>query len=94
MQAFRDTYSDFHMEKTTLKAIMQNSPQFGGVFFVSYRRLLQLPLVNQKGVLMKPSKGFYSSFNRWLWEKLQMHELVEIVQQSCQPDFAQLLNKV
>ena len=43
---------------------------------------------------MKPSKGFYRSFNGWLWEKLQMHELVEIVQQSCHPDFAQLLDKV
>ena len=34
MQAFCDTYSDFHMEKTALKAIMQNSPQFGGVFLL------------------------------------------------------------
>ena len=43
---------------------------------------------------MKPSKGSYRSFNGWLWEKFQLHELVEIVWQSSDPDFAQLLNRV
>ena len=43
---------------------------------------------------MKPSKESHRSFNGWLWENLQQHELVEIVRQSCDPDFAQLLNKV
>ena len=43
---------------------------------------------------MKPSKGSYRSFNGWLWEKFQLHELVETVQQSSDPDFAQLLNRV
>ena len=43
---------------------------------------------------MKPSKGSYRSFNGWLWEKFQLHELVEIVRQSSDPDFAQLLNRV
>ena len=43
---------------------------------------------------MKPSKGSYRSFNGWLWEKFQLHKLVEIVRQSSDPDFAQLLNRV
>ena len=55
---------------------------------------LQLPPVNQKGTFLKPSKGSYRSFNRWLWEKLQLYELVEIVRQSSDTDFAQLLNRV
>ena len=29
-----------------------------------------------------------------MWEKFQLHELVEIVWQSSDPDFAQLLNRV
>ena len=45
-------------------------------------------------LFMKPSKGSDKSFNRWLWEKFQLHELVEIVQQSSDPDSAQLLNRV
>ena len=43
---------------------------------------------------MKLSKGSYKSFNGWLWERFQLHELVEIVWQISDPDFAQLLNRV
>ena len=43
---------------------------------------------------MKPSKGSYKSFNGWLWEKFQLHELVEIFWQSSDSNFAQLLNRV
>ena len=42
---------------------------------------------------MKPTKGSYRTFNGWLWEKFQLHELVEIVCQSSDPDFAHLLNR-
>ena len=63
-------------------------------FFVSCWRFLQLPPLNQKGMFMKSSKGSYRSFNEWLWEKFQLHQLVEIVRQSSDPDFAQLLNRV
>ena len=70
--------------------------QFGGVSFtlLLVGDFLQLPPVNQKSVFMKPSKGSYKSFNGWLREKFQLHELVEIVWQSSDPDFAQLLNRV
>ena len=65
-----------------LKTIMQNSSPFGRVSLLVIGDFLQLPLVNQKGVFMKPSKGSYRSFNGWLREKFQLHELVEIVWQS------------
>ena len=75
-----------------LKAIMQNSSPFGGGSLLVVGDFLQLPLVNQKDVFMKSSKESYRSFDGWLWEKFQLHELVEIVWQSSDPDFAQLLN--
>ena len=76
-----------------LKAIMQKLSPFGGVFLLVVD-FFQLPPANQKGVFMRPSKRSHSSFNERLWEKLQLHELVEIVWQSCDPAFAQLLNRV
>ena len=77
-----------------LKAIMQNSSPFGGVSLLVVGDFLQLPPVNQKGVFIKPSKGLYRVYNGWLWGKFKLHELVEIVQQSSDPDYAHLLNRV
>ena len=67
---------------------------FGRVLLLLVGDLLQLPPFNQKSVFMKPSKGSYKSFNGWLRETFQLHELVEIVQQSSDPDFAHLLQRV
>ena len=77
-----------------MKNIKQNLLPFGGVFLLLVGDFLQLPPVNQKSVFMKPSKVSYKLFNGWLWEKFQLHELVEIVWQSSDPDFAQLLIRV
>ena len=77
-----------------LKAIMQNLSPFGEVSSLVVGDFLQLPPVNQKGVFRKPSEGSYRSLNGWLWEKLQLHKLVENVRQSSYPDLAQLLNRV
>ena len=77
-----------------LKAIMQNSSPLGGVSLLAVGYFLQVPPVNQKGVFRKPSKGSYKSLNGWLWEKLQLHKLVENARQSSYPDLAQLLNRV
>ena len=87
----RGTLGDLDL---ALEAIMQNSSPFGEVSLLVFGDFLQPPPVNQKGVFMKPSKGSYRSFNGWLWETFQLHELVEIVWQSSGPDFAQLLNRV
>ena len=82
--AFRSSIKSYHAKFVTI----------GGVSLLVVGDFLQLPPVKQKGVFMKPSKGSDRSFNRWLWEKFQLHELVEIVQQSSDPDSAQLLNRV
>ena len=87
----RETFEDLDL---ALKNIRQNVLQLGGVSLLHVGDVLQYPPVNQKSVFMKPSKGSYKSFNGWLREKFQLHELVEIVWQSSDPDFAQLLNRV
>ena len=73
----RETFGHLNL---ALKAIMQNSSEFGGVPLLVVGDFLQLPPVNQEGVFMKLNKGSYRSFNGWLWEKFQLYELVEIVQ--------------
>ena len=87
----RETFGHLDL---ALKAIMQNLQPFGGVSLLVIGDFLQLPPVNQKGVFMKPSKGVYRSFNGWFCKKFQLHERFEIVWQSSDPDFAQLLNRV
>ena len=90
----RETFEDLDL---ALKNIKQNLLQFGGVSLLLVGDFLQFPSVNQKSVFMKSSKGSYRSFSGWLWEKFQLHELnelVEIVRQSSDPDFAQLRNRV
>ena len=84
----RETFGHLDL---ALKAIIENLSSFGAVSLLVVGDLLQLPLVNQKGVFMKPSKGSYRSFNGWLWGKFQLHKLVEIVRQGSDPDFAQLI---
>ena len=87
----RETFGHLDL---ALIAIMQNSSPFGGVSLLLVGDFYNFHLFNQKGVFMKPSKGSYRSFSGWLWKKFQLHELVEIVRQSCDSDFAQLLNRV
>ena len=87
----RETFRHLNL---ALQATMQNSLPFGGVSVLAVGDFLQLPPVNEKGVFMKVTKGSYSSFNGWLWQDFSLHELVEIVRQSGDPDFAQLLNRV
>ena len=87
----RETFGHLDL---ALKAILQNFSLFGGVSVLVVGDFVQLPPVNQKGVFMKPSKGSYRSFNGCLWEKFQLHELVETVQQSSDSDFAELLKMV
>ena len=72
-----------------LKIITKNFSPFGEVSLLIIGYFLQLLLANQKAVSMKPSKGSYRSFNGCLWGKFELHELVEIVRQSSNPDFAE-----
>ena len=72
----RETFEDLDL---ALKNMIQNLLQFRGVSLLHVGDFLQLPPVNQKSVFMKPNKELCKSFNGWLWEKFQLHELVEIV---------------
>ena len=73
----RETFRPLNL---LLKALMRNSPPSGGVSLLVVGNFLQVSPVNQKGILMKPHKGSYRSFNGWLWGKFQVHELVAIMQ--------------
>ena len=56
---------------------MQNLSPYGGVSVLVVGDFLQLPPLTKK----------FRSSSGCLWEKLQLHGLVEIVQQSSDPDF-------
>ena len=71
-----------------LKPTMSSSSPFGGVSLWVVGDVLQV------GLFMEPGKGSYRSFTGWLLEKFHLHELVEIVQESNNPVFVQLLIRV
>ena len=78
-----------------MQLIMSNSAPFGGVSVIAIGDLLQLPPVNQQGVYMCPKKGTYESFQGSIWQNLfYLHELTEIVRQSSDPEFAELLSRL
>ena len=52
----RETFKDLDI---ALRNVKQNLLPFGGVSLVLVGDFLQLPLVNQKSMFMKPSKGSY-----------------------------------
>ena len=56
---------------------------------------LQLPPVKQQGLFMKAKTGTYAALHGCLWQDLfQVHELVEIVRQSSDPEFDEMLNRI
>ena len=55
-----------------LKAIMQNVLPCGRFSLFDVVDFFKLLRVNQVNVFMKLSEGSNKSFNRWLWEKLQL----------------------
>ena len=87
----RETFGHFDL---ALKAIMKSLSPFGGVSLLVVGDFLQLPAFNQKNVLMKPIKRSCGLFNRWLWKTFQLHAVIEIVWQSRDPNFTQLLKRV
>ena len=86
----RETFEDLDI---ALKIVKQSLLPLGGVSLLLVGDFLQVLPVNQKSVFVKPSKESCKSFNGWLWENFQLHELVKIVWQSSDADFAQLLNR-
>ena len=77
-----------------LDLVLKSLSPFGGVSLLVVGDFLQLPPFNQKDMLMKPIKRSCGLFNGWLWKTFQLHGVVEIVWQSRDPNFAQLLKRV
>ncbi len=73
---------------------MQNDLLFGGVSIAGIGDFLQLPPVNAYTVYSVLHRVGYKVFNKPLWSNFFLHELVQIVRQSSDPQFAQLLNRV
>ena len=78
-----------------LQLVEENLLPFGGVSVMAIGDLLQLPPVKQLGVFMNAMKGTYKALCGSLWQDMfKLHELVEIVRQSSDPEFAQMLNRI
>ena len=85
----------FEQLNLALQHIKGNNLPFGGISLLVIGDFLQLPPVKQLGVFMHARKGTYKAFNGSLWQELfKLHELVEIVRQSSDPEFAQMLNRI
>ena len=85
----------FDYTDKTLQLIKNNTLPFGGVSVISIGDFLQLPPVQQQAIFMKAKKGTYKALQGGLWQKLfELHELVEIVRQSSDPEFAEMLNRI
>ena len=85
----------FEQLNLALQHIKGNNLPFGGISLLVIGDFLQLPPVKQLGVFIHTRKGTYKAFNGSLWQELfKLHELVEIVRQSSDPEFAQMLNRI
>ena len=87
-----DTFSHLNL---ALQLIMNNSLLFGGVSILVIGDLLQLPPVNQQGIFSCGNENTYKALAPSLWRDVfKLHELFEIVRQSSDPEFANLLSRV
>ena len=79
----------------TLQEIKGNKLPFGGVSIIAAGDFLQLPPVMDKSVFQPPNNVGYVSIPKNLWTKhFMLHELIEVLRQSSDPDFAEILNRV
>ena len=76
------TFNDLDMR---LQKIMNNDKPFGGISVILIGDLMQLPPVRQKCIFDEVNYN---------WDLFKLHELVEIVRQNSDPDFASLLNRL
>ena len=76
------TFNDLDIR---LQKIMNNHMPFGGISVILIGDLMQLPPVKQKCI--------FDNVN-YNWDLFKLHELIEIVRQSSDPEFAELLNRL
>ena len=87
-----DTFKHLNL---ALQLIKENSLPFGGISVMTIGDFLQLPPVKQNAIYVNAKEGTYEALSGSLWQELfKLHELVEIVRQSSDPEFAQILNRV
>ena len=87
-----DTFN--HLNKA-LQLIKQNTLPFGGVSLLLIGDFLQLPPVKQQFIFAEGKRGTYEALYGSLWAKLfKLYELHQIVRQSGDPAFAELLSCV
>ena len=85
----------FRHSDLTLQLINNNKLPFGEVSVMTVRDLLLLPPVKQQGIYINPKKGSYDALHGSLWQRyFNLFELMEIVRQSSDPDFAKILSRV
>ena len=88
-----DTFQ--HLDLALQDIMNKPDKEFGEVSVMTIGDFLQLPPVMQLTIFTKAKAGTYAALSPSLWEKLfKLHELVEIVRQSSDPEFAQLLNRI
>ena len=78
-----------------LQDIMGNRFPFGGVSLLICGDLLQLQPVKQQGVWIPPKTCSYNAFQGSIWENyFFLHELIDIVRQSSDLQFAEMLKRI
>ena len=89
---------EFHTLKNLniqLQHIFDNKEPFGGVSLLFSEDLLQLPAIGYSVYETKFKKASYENLTRTLWhEHFKIYELTEIVRQSEDPDYGELLCRV
>ena len=79
----------------SLQDIKATIKVFGDISLLLSGDLLQLPPVQQQQIFMKHKKGSYKAFQGSLWEEFfRLYELTDIVRQSSDPEFADILSRV
>ena len=79
----------------TLQLIKRNKEPFGGVSIIASGDFLQLPPVMDRSVFQEVRNIGYKSLTGNLWlNHFLIYELKEVVRQSGDPEFAEILNRV
>jgi hypothetical protein len=77
----------------TLQEIFENNKLFGGVSVLAVGDLLQLQPVGEKPVFSNEGRG-YEALAQTPWNEFLLYELVEIVRQKGDPEFASMLSRI
>ena len=78
-----------------LQNIMENNRPFGGISILAVGDLLQLNPVGDRPVFKAPSSATLDALARSIWQRLfRLRELIDIVRQRGDTEFADILSRV